>query len=154
MIFCDLLKSVSTTWPMLLKVLRAAGYISSAGGSSKTSRQPAPWSSVPANFLSKIICSHKHCVCNKQCRHVKRDKTGMSRADVKGRSHDQTPYYMRTHRLLGLMGSRFCGNARAHVGSRGEQTEYGNQQSEKVLPEPDCTYSAGQSRQTPSEKHA
>ena len=87
MIFCDLLKSVSTTWPMLLKVLRAAGYISSAGGSSKTSRQPAPWSSVPANFLSKIICSHKHCVCDKQCRHVKRDKTGMSRADPMIRRH-------------------------------------------------------------------
>ena len=42
MIFCDLLNKVSTTWPILLKVLSAAGYISSAGGSSKTSRQPAP----------------------------------------------------------------------------------------------------------------
>lgn len=56
MIFCDLLNSVSTTCPILVKVFSAAGYISSAGGSSKTSRQPAPWSSVPANFLSKIIC--------------------------------------------------------------------------------------------------
>ncbi len=117
MIFCDLLKSVSTTWPMLLKVLRAAGYISSAGGSSKTSRQPAPWSSVPANFLSKIICSHMRCClyqAMQACRHV---KTTMSRAEKK---RDGTPHYVCVHRLCGLRGSRFCRNPRAHVGPWGE----------------------------------
>lgn len=135
MIFCDLLKSVSTTWPMLLKVLRAAGYISSAGGSSKTSRQPAPWSSVPANFLSKIICSHMRCClyqAMQACRHV---KTTMSRAEKK---RDGTPHYVCVHRLCGLRGSRFCRNPRAHVG---KQAGYGIQRSNKVLI---CTNPPGQ----------
>mmetsp|Transcript_23598 Transcript_23598/g.60309 ORF Transcript_23598/g.60309 Transcript_23598/m.60309 type:complete len:222 (-) Transcript_23598:362-1027(-) len=54
--FCERANRVSTTRPMDSTTSSVTGYTPSCAATSNTSRQPAPWSSVPLNFLSRIIC--------------------------------------------------------------------------------------------------
>mmetsp|Transcript_12881 Transcript_12881/g.44711 ORF Transcript_12881/g.44711 Transcript_12881/m.44711 type:complete len:253 (-) Transcript_12881:1115-1873(-) len=52
----DLVISESTTLSIPFIVSSVGGYMRSAAVSSNTFRHPLPWSRMPANFLSRIIC--------------------------------------------------------------------------------------------------